>query len=162
MVCLGSGTVAESWDRGRSVCAPWTPHWASIGSHTNWTTVFHLYFPPLFFFVFSIHPVGYLQSWQTPPGGKTITFFKRVLVLLDHILLPRDLDSADPLNAFHWEKASDVQFCECVQAEDHLVKMGNKQTIFTDEQLDAYQVNETISKTVSLYRIKSTYMFSSV
>lgn len=35
----------------------------------------------------------------------------------------------------------DVQCCECVQATHYLIKMGNKQTIFTDEQLDAYQVS---------------------
>lgn len=47
--------------------------------------------------------------------------------------------SAEPLNAFHWEKASDVR-CLCIQVAHELIKMGNKQTIFTDEQLDAYQV----------------------
>ncbi len=46
-----------------------------------------------------------------------------------------------PLNDFKWELSADGQRCECVQATNDLIKMGNKQTIFTDEQLDAYQVS---------------------
>lgn len=56
------------------------------------------------------------------------------------LVLCGDFDSADLINASHWEKASDIQCCECVLATYYLIKMGNKQTIFTDEQLDAYQV----------------------
>lgn len=51
-----------------------------------------------------------------------------------------DFDSADAINAFPWGKASDIHCSEGVQATNYLIKMGNKQTIFTDEQLDAYQV----------------------
>lgn len=51
-----------------------------------------------------------------------------------------ETDSAHPINAFHWDKAPDAPCGECVHTANYLINMGNKQTIFTDEQLDAYQV----------------------
>lgn len=53
--------------------------------------------------------------------------------------------SAEPLNVSHREKAWDAECCECDRAAKDLIKMGNKQTIFTDEQLDAYQVSLHVS-----------------
>lgn len=80
-----------------------------------------------------------LQSWRTS-SGRTPIPFDRSLQRYKFILCG-DFVSADLLNAFHWERALDIQCCECVQATNYLIKMGNKQTIFTDEQLDAYQVS---------------------
>ena len=45
------------------------------------------------------------------------------------------------LNACVWANTWDFQCYECDPEKYYSIKMGNKQTIFTDEQLDAYQVS---------------------
>lgn len=55
-----------------------------------------------------------------------------------------DLRRLHALNAKIWENASNFQCDESVQEKYYSIKMGNKQTIFTDEQLDAYQVSPRV------------------
>lgn len=71
----------------------------------------------------------------SPKNNNNLQRFCIGHILRSPLLLPR------PLNACVWANTWDFECYECDPERYCSIKMGNKQTIFTDEQLDAYQVS---------------------
>lgn len=116
-----------------------THHLVSEGEADHFaSTPFWLETNSVFFLIIFMFFINFSPSWLASPEWTT-SFFRYLWSF--QLNLCGDIDSTDPINAFQWGKALDIHCSECVQATNYLIKMGNKQTIFTDEQLDAYQVS---------------------